>query len=330
MWTRLSLPSSNLCPSRANEVQEAFQVGVVSATHSLSMNSPLLSHDFLRRLDRLRLASNEPARGHLKGLHRARRTGPGMEFTDYRPYNSGDDLKNVDWRTYLRMERFFVKLFVEEADLPIYIFLDTSASMAVGRPSKFEFGRKIAAALAHIGFINMDRVSLIAVADGIVQERSGLRGKTQTWPAFQFLTQLRCGGNTCLEAAFKRYFAVPRAKGLIVVISDFLDAAGFEPGLRVLRNLRQDVLALQLISPAEFQPADIDHEVVLVDAEDHSESRHRITPALLRAHRQALDAHSEAIAAYCTKNGWGHVRAMTDTSIEALVLHALRKEGLLR
>ena len=294
------------------------------------MDAPLLSHDFLRRLDRLRLASNEPARGHLKGLHRAKRTGPGMEFTDYRPYNAGDDLKNVDWRTYLRLERFFVKLFVEEADLPIYIFLDTSASMAVGSPSKFDFGRKIAAALAHVGFVNMDRVSLIAVADGIVQERSGLRGKNQSWPAFEFLKQLECSGNTCLEAAFTRYFAVPRAKGLIVVISDFLDTAGFEPGLRVLRNLRQDVLALQLVSNSDFEPAGVDHEVVLVDAEDASESRHRITPALLRAQRQALDAHSEAIGAYCAKNGWGYARAMTDASIEALVLHALRKEGLLR
>jgi uncharacterized protein (DUF58 family) len=294
------------------------------------MVASLLSHDFLRRLDRLRLASNEPARGHLKGLHRANRTGPGMEFADYRPYSPGDDLKSVDWRTYLRLGRLFVKLFVEEADLPIYIFLDTSASMGVGSPSKFDFGRKIAAALAHIGFVNMDRVSLIAVAEGIVQERSHLRGKNQSWPAFEFLQRLECGGNTSFEAAFKRYFAVPRAKGLIVVISDFLDPAGFEPGLRVLRNLRQDVLALQLISPSDFEPAGADSEVVLVDSEGNGESRHRITPALLKAYRQAFDAHCAAISAYCDRNGWGHVRAMTDAQIEALVLHALRKEGLLR
>jgi uncharacterized protein (DUF58 family) len=294
------------------------------------MHPPLLSHDFLRRLDRLRLASNEPARGHLKGLHRANRTGSGLEFADYRPYNAGDDLKNVDWRTYLRIERLFVKLFVEEADLPIYIFLDTSASMGVGNPGKFEFGRKIAAALAHVGFVNMDRVSLIAMAGSIVQVRSGLRGKNQSWAAFEFLQRLECGGNTCIEAAFKRYFAVPRAKGLIVVISDFLDPAGFEPGLRVLRNLRQDVLALQLVSPGDFEPAGTGGDVLLVDAEDNGEIRHRIIPSLLRAHRQAFEAHCAAISAYCARNGWGHARAMTDTSVEALVLHALRKEGLLR
>ena len=106
--------------------------------------------------------------------------------------------------------------------------------------------------------------------------------------------------------------------------------AGFEPGLRVLRNLRQDVLALQLISPSDFEPAGVDSEVVLVDSEGNGESRHRITPALLGAYRQAFDAHCAAISAYCERNGWGHVRAMTDAHIEALVLHALRKEGLLR
>jgi uncharacterized protein (DUF58 family) len=122
----------------------------------------LLSQEFLHRLDTLRLASNQAARGNQKGLHRSNRAGSGMEFKDYRPYVAGDDLKSVDWRAYLRLDRLVVRLFVEEADLPIYIFIDTSASMNFGVPSKFDYGRRVAAALAHLGFINMDRVSLIA------------------------------------------------------------------------------------------------------------------------------------------------------------------------
>jgi uncharacterized protein (DUF58 family) len=263
-------------------------------------------------------------------LHRANRTGSGMEFTDYRPYSAGDDLKRVDWHSYLRLERLFVKLFVEEADLPIYIFLDTSASMAVGKPAKIEFGRKVAAALAHVGFVNMDRVSLVAVAETVVQERSNLRGKNQSWPAFEFLLQLECRGRTSLEAAFKRYFAVARPTGLTVVISDFLDPAGYEPGLRVLHNTRQDVLILQLVNAGDFEPGAIEQEVVLVDAEDESESRHRITPALLSAYRQVFDAHCAAINGYCDKNGWSYACTATDANVETLVLHALRKEGLLR
>lgn len=252
-----------------------------------------------------------------------------MEFKDFRPYSEGDDLKNIDWRTYLRLDRLVVKLFVEEADLPIYLFLDTSASMQLGEPSKIDYGRKVAAALAHIGFINMDRVSLIAVADGVVQDRSAMRGKNQSWPAFEFLQSLRAAGPTTLAAAFKRYFSIPRARGLIVVISDFLDPAGFEPGLTVLRHLRQDVLALQLVSPQELNPPVAD-EAELVDCEDDSVIVERLTPALIDAYRAAFDEHCAAIDAFCAKNGWGYVRANTSDPFEDLVLRALRKEGLLR
>jgi uncharacterized protein (DUF58 family) len=289
----------------------------------------LLSHDFLRRLDQFRLAPNQPARGHLKGLHRANRAGSGMEFKDFRSYGHGDDMKHVDWRAYLRLDRLVVKLFVEEADLPIYLFLDCSASMAIGQPSKFDYGRKVAAALAHIGFINMDRVSLIAVANGVVRDQSGMRGKDQSWPAFGFLEGLSAGGSTALAVALRRYFAVPRAHGLAVLISDFLDPAGFEPALDVLRNLHQDVLALHVIAREELEP-DLAEEVELVDAEDGSAIVERVTPALLAAYRQELEQHGAAIDAYCNRQGWGYVRAVTDSSFEDLVLRALRKEGLLR
>jgi uncharacterized protein (DUF58 family) len=293
------------------------------------VSQQLLSHDFLRRLDQFRLAPNQPARGHLRGLHRSNRAGSGMEFKDFRPYSEGDDLKNVDWRTYMRMDRLVIKLFVEEADLPIYIFLDTSASMQVGEPSKIDYGRKVAAALAHIGFINMDRVSLIAVGAGLIKDMSSMRGKNQSWPAFRFLEGLSVGGPTALAEAFKRYFAVPRARGLIVVISDFLDPAGFEPGLTVLRHFRQDVLALHLVSPQELNP-DVADEAELVDVEDGSVIVQRVTPTLIEAYKKAFDAHCAAIDAFCNRNGWAYVRAVTDTSFEDLVLRALRSEGLLR
>jgi uncharacterized protein (DUF58 family) len=289
----------------------------------------LLSHEFLRRLDQFRLAPNQPARGHLKGLHRSNRAGSGMEFKDYRSYGDGDDMKHVDWRAYLRLDRLVVKLFVEEADLPIYLFLDCSASMAIGDPSKFDYGRRITAALAHIGFINMDRVSLIAVADGVVRHQSGMRGKDQSWPAFGFLEGLRAGGRTSLAVALRRYFSVPRAHGLAVVISDFLDPAGFAPAFDVLRNVHQDVLALHLVAREELEP-ELAEEVEFVDVEDGSTLVERVTPALLAEYRQALEQHGAAIDACCNRQGWGYVRAVTDSSFEDLVLRALRKEGLLR
>jgi uncharacterized protein (DUF58 family) len=201
--------------------------------------------------------------------------------------------------------------------------------MAIGEPSKLDYARKVAAALAHIGFVNMDRVSLVAVADGVVQDRSSMRGKDRSWPAFTFLESLSTGGRTSLALAFKQYFARARPHGLVVVISDFLDPDGFEPALTVLRNLGQEVLALHLVAPEEVAPTFAD-EVELVDAEDGSAVVERITPALAEAYRQAFARHGADIDAYCSRRGWGYVRALTDSSIEDLVWRALRQEGLLQ
>jgi uncharacterized protein (DUF58 family) len=291
--------------------------------------SKLLDDRFLNRLEYFRVHSKRPARGHWKGVHRANKTGSGMEFSDFRPYSEGDDLKNVDWRTYMRLNRLILRLYEEEADLPIYLFVDSSASMRYGAPSKFDYARKVAAALAYVGFVNMDRVSLIAVAEGVVKDISGKRGKSQAWPAFDFLEGLASEGKTSLQAAFKRYFATPRTKGVVLVISDFLDPAGFEPALRVLRQLRQEVFAVHVIAEDELAPA-LPDEVVLVDAEDGSATKRQITPALISAYRAEFERYGEELESYCSKNGWGYVRAVTSVSFEDLVLRVLRQHGLLR
>ncbi len=295
--------------------------------------SKLLDGRFLNRLEYFRLHSRRPARGHWKGVHRANKTGSGMEFSDFRPYAEGDDLKSVDWRTYMRLNRLILRLYEEEADLPIYIFVDSSASMAHGvrqdTPSKFDYARKVAAALAYVAFVNMDRVSLIAVADGVVKDMSGKRGKGQAWPAFEFLENLPNEGKTSLQAAFKRYFSAPRTKGVVLVISDFLDPAGFESAFKVLRQLRQEVFAVHVVSDEELQP-DLPDEVVLIDAEDGSATKRQITPGLIDAYRAEFERYGEELDSFCTKNGWGYVRASTSVSFEDLVLRVLRQHGLLR
>ena len=161
------------------------------------------------------------------GEHRAKTTtASGIEFADYQQYVSGEDTKNVDWRTYLRLDKLIVRLFEEEADLPIYIFFDASASMGHGASAKFDYARKIAAALCYVGLLNQDRVNLIGFADGIAQELSARRGKHQIWHAFRFLESVESGGITAMEKAFKGFFSSRRRRGLVVVVYDFMDEAG--------------------------------------------------------------------------------------------------------
>lgn len=252
-----------------------------------------------------------------------------MVFTDYRPYSTGDDTRNLDWGTYLRLDRLILRLFEEEADLPVYIFLDVSRSMGFGTPSKFDFARKFAAALAYIGLINHDRVSIVAFADGVVEEMPARRGKNQVWRALHFLERIQADGSTSLQAAFRSFFGARRTRGLAVLISDFLDPEGFEQSFQVIRQFRHDVFAVHIMSPDELDPPLAD-EVLLVDSESGASNRVLVTPELVHAYHDSFQRHCGEIEAFCRSHGWGYLRSSTAAPFEELMLKSLREEGLLR
>ena len=291
--------------------------------------SLVFSEEFLRQLEHLALATSRPVAGHLRGQHRSRRTGSGMVFTDYRPYSPGDDTRNLDWGSYLRLDRLILRLFEEEADLPVYIFVDSSRSMDFGQPSKFDFARRVAAALAYIGLINHDRVSMIAFADGVIEEMPARRGKNQVWRTLHFLDRVRPSGRTSLQSAFRNFFGARRTRGLVVLASDFLDRAGFESSFQVIRQFRHDVFAVHVISPEELDPPFGD-ELVLVDSEDGTAREVRVSDDLITSYRHAFSQYCGEIEGFCRSHGWGYVRAPTDAPFEQLMLRALREHGLLR
>lgn len=289
----------------------------------------MFSDSFLRQLELLSIATRQRAYGQLRGAHRARRVGTGMVFADYRPYSEGDDIRHVDWGIYLRLDRLILRLFEEEADLPVYLFVDASQSMGHGRGAKLDCARSLAGALAYVTLLNHDRINLAAFSDGLREVLPTRRGRNQAGQVFRFLDDLAAGGRTNLNAALRRYFAAPRTRGLAVIISDFLDPAGFEDGLAVLRRFRHDVVVLHVIAPEELDPL-LPEEVVLVDAEEGTATEVEITPALLTAYRETFERHARDIEGYCRKYGWSYARALTDARVEDLVLRVLRREGLLR
>jgi uncharacterized protein (DUF58 family) len=290
--------------------------------------STLFDDAFLQKLEYLKIVSSRLLPGHLKGEHRSKKKGSGLEFADFRPYVSGDDTRNVDWRAYLRLDRLILRLFEEEADLPIYIFIDSSHSMEHGSPSKFDYARKVAAALCYIGLLNLDRVNIVAYADGVAEELDSCRGKNQVWRAFHFLESVTPAGTTRLEKALRSFFSVKRRRGLVVVVSDFLDASGLETGFNLLRYFRHDVFAVHIMSPEEARP-ELPDEVILEDSENGSTERIKVTPGLLTAYLQQQEAHCRALESYCLKYGWGYTRALTQVPFEDLILQVFRQDRFL-
>ncbi|MEO8511386.1 MAG: DUF58 domain-containing protein, partial [Chloroflexota bacterium] len=126
----------------------------------------LFDETFLRRLEQLELASRRMTAGRMKGERRSVRRGQSIEFADYRTYASGDDLRQLDWNVYARLERLFIRLFVEEEDVTVHVLVDASRSMDFGEPNKLDFARRAAAALAYLGLAHLDRVSVAFLGDG--------------------------------------------------------------------------------------------------------------------------------------------------------------------
>src|SRR5216684_1799106 len=166
---------------------------------------PLLESDFLARLEQLELVSRKIFMGRRKGERRSKRKGQSVEFADYRNYVVGDDLRFLDWNLYARLDRLFLRLFMEEEDLHFYVLIDNSLSMDFGNPTKLHYAKQVAAALSFIGLVNMDRVVVEAFNDRLTQSLPAVRGKRSLWRVLDFLQKLAPAGASDMKQALRTF-----------------------------------------------------------------------------------------------------------------------------
>src|SRR5262245_3792918 len=246
------------------------------------MPDGLLTQELLSRLEQFQLLAARRAKSSAKGERRSRARGQSVEFADYRTYVHGDDFRYLDWNLYGRLEKLFLKLYEEERELPVRIFLDASESMTFGEPRKFDFARQVAAAVGYVALSGFDRVSVIpfpdlsngAGADPALRNREmaargalrSVRGKKSAIPFFQNLAALTAGGSANLNEALRRGALEARQAGVAVVLSDFLDPAGYESGLTALVGRGFQVDLVQILAPEEINPVTFG-DLRLVDSE---------------------------------------------------------------
>jgi uncharacterized protein (DUF58 family) len=278
--------------------------------------------DFLKKLEYLHVVSRREFAGQNRADRRTPKRGRGIEFADHRPYTPGDDFRLVDWKAYRRLNRLLLRLFDEEQDLPIYLILDVSASMA--QPEKFDLARRLAAALCYIGLAHLDRLTLLTFSGGLVHESSPGRGKGRIFRVFDQLEKMEAGGPTDLRSSCKEFASRPRQIGLTVIISDFLEPAGADVGLKILRTLGHDVFAVHVTSHADRDPGSLG-DVRFVDAETGELRDLEVTPRLAQAYAHAWEQHTEELARFCGRYGIGYVRADAERPFEEIVLKAFRQ-----
>jgi uncharacterized protein (DUF58 family) len=278
--------------------------------------------DFLKKLEYLNVVSRKAFAGQNRADRLAPKRGRGLEFADHRGYTPGDDFRQIDWKAYKRLGRLLLRLFDEEQDLPIYLMLDVSRSMA--EPAKFDQARRIAAALCYIGLAHLDRISILPFGRALGHESVPGRGKGRIFKVFEMLERLEAAGPTDLRESFKEFASRGRRQGLTVVISDFLDPGGFEAGLKILRTLGHDVFVAHVASTRDRDPGAFG-DVRFVDTETGDVRDVDVTPRLAAAYQAAWTAHAEDLESFCGRYEIGYVRADAETPFEDIVLKAFRQ-----
>jgi uncharacterized protein (DUF58 family) len=290
---------------------------------------PLLDPDFLARLEQLELVSKKIFAGRMKGERRSKRKGQSVEFADYRNYVVGDDLRFLDWNLFARLDRLFIRLFMEEEDLHFYVLIDNSLSMDFGTPSKLHYAKQVAAALGFVGLVNLDRVVIEAFNDRLTQSMPACRGRRSLWRLMDFLHKIEPAGPSDMKQALRTFSLKCSGKGIVVLLSDFMDKGGFEEALRYLVARQMDIYVIQILSQEEIEP-EIVGDLKLVDIEDDDVAEITVSGPLLRRYKQNLAAYRAAIHEFCSRRGVTYLFTSNQVPFDRLVLSYLRQRGLVR
>lgn len=209
----------------------------------------------LATLDDLSLLARTVVEGFLDGLHRSPFLGYSTEFSAYRAYTQGDNLRYIDWKLWARTDEWYVKQFEDDTNLRGHIFLDTSASMNFGEGSanKFDYGRILAAALAELMVRQRDAPGLVLFSEQARQVAQAQATRRHADEIFQLLTQANANGGTRPEATLDGIVDGLNRRGLAVVISDLMTTRdGAVQLLRGLHAQRQETILFHLLAPEEL------------------------------------------------------------------------------
>jgi len=233
------------------------------------------------------------------------------------------------------LDKLFLRLFMEEQDMAVTVAIDLSRSMEYGSPKKSLYARQLAAALGYIGLVNYNRVGVHAFAGGRVKALTNLRGRRPVRQMLSFLSQpMGLGdepGATPLVDFTKRLAMSQPGKGIIVIVSDFMDKGDLDAALKPVSSDKWDVHTIQILSPQELDPTKdaLAGDMLLRDAEDGQTVEVTMSPELLARYRVNLEGYCTQVRQQCLKRGISYALADTGVSFETLVLDHLRQRGLL-
>ena len=298
------------------------------------MKGSYLNDEFFSRLETLALNLRADLLGFFGGKHLVKTYGQTVEFADYREYMLGDDIRRIDWNLYSRFEKYFLKLFTDERQMHVQIFLDCSASMGKDNPKKAQYAIALAAALGFLAVHNMDKVSFNLVKGDKSENPYGtLVGKKAFFNAISSLEQVEFSGDADMGKAITSCQNTGTNDGLTVIISDFFTDNDWKKAVDYLAFKRRQVMLLQVLTPEEEDPSYSGrYDLIDCESEDLLDERNlkiRITKSMQLAYAEAFKDFIESVKSFATSREAAHVLAKTSVPIEKMLFGELFKVGVI-
>lgn len=279
--------------------------------------SELFDGDFLKKLQQLVITSKIILSDGAGGNRKSRSKGSSVEFSDYREYAIGDDFRRVDWNAYGRFEKLFIKLFMEEREAPVNIFLDTSKSMNWGEPNKSIASRRLAAALSYISLSNYDRVSIVCMNDKAERVKLSMRGKNSFGEVLDFLEKADYTGTTDLYSAI-RDSNMKSTRGISIIISDLFSPGPLSDVMKYLQFRKQELYICHVLAPQEIEP-ELESSLRLLDIETGEFRDVTASPLLLKTYKKVYSSFIANIEETCFKSGVNYMHMSTSLPVEHMV-----------
>lgn len=291
------------------------------------MEQKLLDNKELQLISQLSLVAKRRIAGLVTGEQHSPVHGGGIEFADYREYQPGDDIRQIDWSVFLRLQRLLVKLCAEEKELTLMLIIDNSRSMRFGNPDKLLVTEKIAAILAGIALNDGNRVGIATLGQNLTEIFRPERSRASLSAISKALLKIEpvetIDPVTCLRQFASRY----GHKCLAVLLSDLL----FPEWAKVIAGLAAsgcEGFLIQVLSSEELEPAYLG-EVTLVDLEGKGEISLHADSVTAQKYRRELASFLQEVRKTCHRNGLGHTMARTNTPLARIIHKDLRKGGVL-
>jgi uncharacterized protein (DUF58 family) len=279
---------------------------------------PLLDREFLEKLERLTIHWQKSFAGLVGGHNKSRFPGAGQEFLDHRNFHHGDDLRAVNWRAYLRLEKLFLKMFQVEPRVPVRLLLDLSASMSAHDGEKFEYARKLAGALCYVGLVRLDTIEIHGFTDRLSQRIFSSGGRHRFSRVMDGLSALKCGGRTDYLAVVREFIGTYSQRGLVIVISDFLDDNGCERALQYLTDFGHELMLLQIWADEDRTPPWVG-ELELRDAETGAGIKLDFDEAAQERYTRAFDEYCATIQTMALRSNGRYAGVATSQSVESVI-----------